>query len=128
VTVAEPVTEPVTEAIAAPKVAVAAKPAKPAAATRAKAKPAAKPARVAAAAAAGKTATLMIGSKPPCDIILDGKRTGLITPQRALKVTPGPHRVMLANDQHKIYLTFSVVAVEGQSVKLIQDLTSKMKR
>lgn len=73
-------------------------------------------------------ATLAIGSKPPCYILIDGRQTGLVTPQRAIKIAPGPHKVMLVNREHGIMETFTITAVAGKPVKLVKDLTAKMRR
>lgn len=82
---------------------------------------------VAAPAKAG-AAVLMLGSKPPCEIWIDGKRTGLSTPQRALKVSPGTHRIRLVNRQHKIDESFSVAARADAPVKAIKDYSAKIRR
>jgi hypothetical protein len=102
--------------------------AKPAA--KAAARPAARPARVANAdppKAAGGKGMLMIGSKPPCEIFVDGKATRLKTPQRELKLTPGPHKITLVNKEHRITETFTVDVKAGASTKVVKDLTRRMK-
>jgi hypothetical protein len=80
-----------------------------------------------AKAAGGGGGTLMLGAKPPCDIFIDGKPTGLKTPQRALKVAPGAHRVTLVSREHKITETFSVDIKAGAPTKIVKDLTRRMK-
>ncbi len=70
----------------------------------------------------------MLGSKPPCEILVDGKRTGLTTPQRALALAPGPHKITLVNAQYGIRETFTVTATAGAAVKVVKDLTAKMRR
>ncbi|HUQ02660.1 MAG TPA: hypothetical protein VM261_09210 [Kofleriaceae bacterium] len=116
--------------------AVAAEPAvaKSKAKPKAAAKPAAKPARVAridpprpAAGGGGKGGVLAIGSKPPCDIFVDGKATRLKTPQRELKLSPGPHKITLVNKDHKITETFTVDVKAGAPTKVVKDLTKRMK-
>ncbi|MBK7195006.1 MAG: hypothetical protein IPH80_21205 [Myxococcales bacterium] len=130
--VAEPEPAPVAEPEPAPVAPAPARPARTRAApapTRVASKPA--PTRVAskpAPASTGGAALLMIGSKPPCDIVVDGKRTGLSTPQRALKLTPGPHKVTLVNKQYGINESFTVTAKVGAPVKVVKDLTAKMRR
>jgi hypothetical protein len=114
---------------------VAAKPvaAKPAAAKPAAAKPAPRVARAEPvrarpiAARPTGSGTLMLGAKPPCDIFIDGKKTGLKTPQRALAVSPGTHRITLVNREHRITETFSVDVKAGASTKIVKDLTGRMK-
>ncbi|MBL8624811.1 MAG: hypothetical protein JNK64_26115 [Myxococcales bacterium] len=122
---AEPAPEPVAAAPVRPARTRTAAPAP----TRVASKPA--PTRVAskpAPAPTGGAALLMVGSKPPCDIVVDGKRTGLTTPQRALKLTPGPHKVTLVNKQYGISESFTVTAKVGAPVKVVKDLTAKMRR
>ena len=69
----------------------------------------------------------MLGAKPPCEIFVDGKRTGLTTPQRAMALSPGAHRITLVNKEHRITETFSVDLQAGKSTKVIKDLTRRMK-
>jgi hypothetical protein len=80
-----------------------------------------------AKATSGGRGTLMLGAKPPCDIFIDGKATGLKTPQRGLKVAPGAHKVTLVNREHRITETFSVTVKDGTSTKVVKDLTRRMK-
>lgn len=70
--------------------------------------------------------TLMLGSKPPCDIILDGKPTGLKTPQRAMELAPGTHSVVLVNAELGLEKKFKVKIAPGKTTKAIQDLTGKI--
>jgi hypothetical protein len=74
-----------------------------------KAEPAAK--KPAPAAAGG--GTLMVSAKPPCEIWVDGKSTGLTTPQRSIPLSAGTH---------KITKTFAVTISADQSTKLVKDL------
>ncbi|MCE9571767.1 MAG: hypothetical protein K8W52_01290, partial [Deltaproteobacteria bacterium] len=93
------------------------------------AKPAPKPTRTAtatAAPAAGK-GTLGIGAKPPCDIIVDGKSTGLTTPQRSLALAAGPHTITLVNRANGIKKTFSVSIQAGASTKVVKDYSALIK-
>ena len=68
------------------------------------------------------TGTLMVSSKPPCEIVIDGVATVLTTPQRAIKLRTGTHKVTLFNDDYKINSTFEVVVQAGKATKLIRDL------
>jgi hypothetical protein len=77
-------------------------------------------------AAIGGKGTLMLGSKPPCDIILDGKPTGLKTPQRAMELSVGTHSVVLVNPELGIEKKFKVKIASGKTTKAIQDLTDKI--
>ncbi|HEY5923433.1 MAG TPA: hypothetical protein VIV11_17255 [Kofleriaceae bacterium] len=78
--------------------------------------------KVAAPAGEG---TLMVSSKPPCDIHIDGKPTGLTTPQRAIPLSAGVHKVTFVNEAAGIKKTVSVSIAADQSTKLIQDLMKK---
>lgn len=71
--------------------------------------------------------TLMLAAKPPCDIIIDGKKTGLTTPQRDLDLSAGKHKITLINKEHGIKEAFSVTVKAGQSTRVVKDLTRKMK-
>jgi hypothetical protein len=120
-------------AVAAPEpVAEAPKPA-PRKEARKERKAEPKPARVAAKPAPAKDkpasgkGTLMLAAKPPCDILIDGKKTGLTTPQRDLDLAAGKHKVTLVNREHGIKESFSVTVKPGQSVRVVKDLTRKMK-
>jgi hypothetical protein len=91
--------------------------------------PAAKPAVQARAAAPHRTAaastgsgTLMVSTKPPCEIAIDGKPTGMITPQRAIAVAAGHHQVTFTNKQQHIKKTVTVDVNANQATKLIRDL------
>ena len=123
----DPVTDPVTVTVTAPAVATSRRP--PRTSAPRPTPPRAAPTRVAATAAipAGR-AVVMLGSKPPCEILVDGKRTGLTTPQRALALAPGPHKITLVNAQYGIRETFTVTATAGAAVKVVKDLTAKMRR
>lgn len=71
--------------------------------------------------------TLMLGAKPPCEIIINGKKTGLTTPQRAMQLPDGIHRVVLINREHDIRKRFKVKIKAGRTTRAIQDLTKKLK-
>ena len=64
----------------------------------------------------------MISSKPPCEILVDGKSTGLTTPQRAIKLPAGGHRITLVNATERINKTIAVQITAGTPTKVIQDL------
>jgi hypothetical protein len=66
--------------------------------------------------------TLMISSKPPCEIIIDGVTTGLTTPQRSIALSAGNHKVTLVNDEHTIHKTVSVQIIANATEKVIEDL------
>lgn len=95
-------------------------------------KEAAKKVTTAAIISTGKATTadpgvLMLAAKPPCEIRIDGKTTGLRTPQRVLKLAPGKHRITLTNQEHQIKDSFKVSIVSGQKTRIVRDNTSKIK-
>ena len=70
--------------------------------------------------------TLLLGSKPPCDIFIDGKATGLQTPQRDIKLPSGKHKITLVNNEYGIKETF-VVEVKADSVeRAIKDYSDRI--
>lgn len=79
-----------------------------------------------APATAGKNGTLLLGSKPPCDIIIDGAATGLKTPQRTIELSPGSHKITLVNAELDIRKTFTVEIEPGKTTRAIHDLTGKI--
>lgn len=81
------------------------------------------PAPRSAPAAPSGSGILMISSKPPCEIVVDGKSTHLQTPQRAIPLAPGTHTVLLVNAQLKIHKTVAVDIVAKKPTKVIQDFT-----
>jgi len=82
-------------------------------------KPAAKPAKAPVAAGDGY---LRLGSKPWTNIAVDGKDSGLHTPQTQMRLTAGSHRVTLTNPQFNIKETFSVEIKAGETATVIKDL------
>jgi hypothetical protein len=66
--------------------------------------------------------TLMISSKPPCEIVIDGKPTGLMTPQRAITLAAGTHKVTLINREQELRKTISVQITASATEKVIEDL------
>jgi hypothetical protein len=79
-----------------------------------------------AAAPQATTATsgegiLMVSTKPPCEIAIDGVATMLTTPQRAIKLRTGKHKVTLFNLSRNIDETFEVVVSAHKPTKLIRD-------
>lgn len=76
---------------------------------------------------AGQSGTLRLGAKPPCDIYIDGKNTGMKTPQRSIRLSVGKHKVKLVNKEHGISSGFRVKIGSGKTTTVIRDLTDKMK-
>ena len=64
---------------------------------------------------------LRLGSKPWTNITIDGKDTGLHTPQTQMKLSAGPHRITLQNPQFNIKETFSVDIKAGETSTVIKD-------
>ena len=79
------------------------------------------------AAPKGPAGTLMIASKPPCAISVDGKSTGLTTPQRDLQLAAGTHTISLVNSENGIRKTVKVTIVSGKATKAMLDFTSLLK-
>ena len=74
------------------------------------------------AAAAGGQGVLMVSSKPPCEISIDGRATGLTTPQRSIALAAGSHKVTLTNAADHLSKTVNVTISADQPTKLIQNL------
>ena len=74
------------------------------------------------ASAAGATGTLMVSSKPPCEIIIDGKPTGLTTPQRSIELKAGTHKITFVNQSMGIKKTMRITIKAGEPTKLLQNL------
>ncbi len=70
--------------------------------------------------------TLLLGSKPPCDIFIDGKDTGLQTPQRDIKLPAGKHKITLVNNEFGIKETFSVDIKTDATEKQIKDFSDRI--
>jgi pyruvate dehydrogenase E2 component (dihydrolipoyllysine-residue acetyltransferase) len=66
--------------------------------------------------------TLMISSKPPCEIAIDGRATGLTTPQRAIALPAGSHRITLRNAEKSIRKSLTVQIAPNATEKVIEDL------
>lgn len=78
---------------------------------------------MATAEAPAGSGMLMISSKPPCEIVVDGKSTHLMTPQKAIPLAPGNHTIVLVNAQQSIHKTMGVIITAKKSTKVIQDFT-----
>jgi hypothetical protein len=65
---------------------------------------------------------LRLGSKPWTNIAVDGKDSGLHTPQTQMKLVAGSHRITLSNPQFNIKETFSVEIKAGETATVIKDL------
>ncbi|MFH0900043.1 MAG: serine/threonine-protein kinase [Pseudomonadota bacterium] len=69
---------------------------------------------------ASKTGFLSVGAMPPCKIYIDGRDTGLFTPQRRLEVPAGSRKITLVNAEFGIKEGFSVEVQAGQEQKLLK--------
>ncbi len=77
-------------------------------------------------AVAKGSGTLLLGSKPPCDIYIDGKDTGMQTPQRDIKLSAGKHRITLVNNEFGIKETFTVDIKADAVEKQIKDYSDRL--
>jgi hypothetical protein len=77
--------------------------------------PKAAPPRPAAVAGSG---FLGVNSRPAAKIVIDGKDTGLFTPQAAIKLSAGVHRVTLINEEQSITRNFRVTIAPDETTKL----------
>jgi len=64
----------------------------------------------------------MISTKPPCEILIDGKATGMSTPQRAMSLPAGAHKITLVNTGANITKNVMVQINADQATKLVKDL------
>ena len=72
------------------------------------------------------TGVLMLGSKPSCEIYIDGSNSGLHTPQREIKLSAGKHRVTLMNNEFGIKETFVVDIKPDATEKAIKDYSDRL--
>ena len=79
-------------------------------------------ARAAPIAVRGGSGVLMISSKPPCAIFVDGRATGLTTPQRSMTLPAGSHQITLVNKERNIKKTVPVQITTDKTTKLTRDL------
>ena len=67
-----------------------------------------------AKAVASSAGALALSSTPACDISIDGKPTGLRTPQRKIKLDVGTHSITLTSTGFAIRDTFSIEIKPGE--------------
>jgi hypothetical protein len=65
--------------------------------------------------------TLMVASHPQCKIFVDGRDTGLQTPQKGISLPPGAHKVTLKNADQNINKTVTVSISSGVATKVIKN-------
>lgn len=101
-------------------------PDEPATITAARATPA--KARAAAGAPARlRKGIVMLGAKPPCRIVIDGRDTGLMTPQRDLRIPIGSHEITLINEEHGIRETVEVEVRAGKASRIVRDFSKRLR-
>jgi hypothetical protein len=89
-------------------------------------KPPDKPVEPPAAPASADLGVLVLGSKPPCEILVDGSSTGLRTPQKEIKLPVGRHRITLVNTEFSIRETFTVDIKPDAPEKMIKDYSDRL--
>ena len=72
--------------------------------------------------AAAKTGYLRINSKPWTRILIDGRDTGLTTPQTKISLPAGKHTVLLVNNPFNIKHTFTIAIAAGETLTKVLDL------
>jgi serine/threonine protein kinase len=74
----------------------------------------------------GGIGTLLLGSKPPCQVFIDGKDTGSSTPHKFDGLAAGRHKVTLVNNEFGIKETFSVDVKADGVEKQIKDYSDRL--
>nr|MBA3503881.1 hypothetical protein [Deltaproteobacteria bacterium] len=74
----------------------------------------------------GGQGTLTLGSKPPCEIYVDGTATGLHTPQKDMKLSAGKHRITLINNEFGIKESFAIEVKADEPTKMIKDYSDRL--
>mgnify|MGYP001816574617 CR=1 FL=1 len=77
--------------------------------------------------ASAGTGTLLLAAKPPCKIFINGRDTGMMTPQRKIELPVGSHRVTLVNNEHGIKESFPVKIKADAATKSVKNYTSQIK-
>lgn len=72
------------------------------------------------------TGTLRLAAKPSCRIFLNGRDTGKDTPQKAMQLPAGTHRITLINNEFGIKESFSVRISAGKSTTTIKDFSRQI--
>jgi hypothetical protein len=70
--------------------------------------------------------TLLLGSKPPCDVFIDGKTTGEHTPHKFDGVPAGKHKITLVNNEFGIRESFTVDVKPDAVEKQIKDFSDRL--
>ncbi len=82
--------------------------------------------RPAGGTAAKAEGVLSLGAKPPCEIFIDGRNTGLRTPQRELKLPAGRRKITLLNNEFGIKESFWVEIKAGETTKTVKDFSDRI--
>ncbi len=69
---------------------------------------------------------LSLGAKPPCEIFVDGRNTGLRTPQREMKLSAGKHKITLLNNEFGIKESFNVDIKVDEPTKMVKDYSARI--
>jgi hypothetical protein len=77
-------------------------------------------------AKAGGVGTLLLGSKPPCQVYIDGKDVGMSTPHKFDGLAAGRHKITLVNNEFGIKETFSVDVKADSVEKQIKDFSDRL--
>ncbi len=70
--------------------------------------------------------TLSLGAKPPCEIFIDGRNTGLKTPQREIKLPAGKHKITLLNNEFGIKESFPIEIKANETAKMVKDFSDRL--
>ena len=81
--------------------------------------PKADPPKAKPAPKAAEKGTLKIGSKPPCEVVVNGRKFG--TTPRFIKLDAGRHSVSLVNQTYAINERIRVDIKSGKTVRVIRD-------
>ena len=71
---------------------------------------------------------LALKSTPVADIEIDGKPTGLKTPQTNIELAPGMHTIKLTSAEPRLEQTFIVEIMSGKTISEDRDLRSPAPR
>lgn len=71
---------------------------------------------------------LLVNSTPWTRLIIDGRETGLTTPQKRIALKAGKHAVRMVNAKYKIDRTFYITIRAGKAAKLIKGFSVASKK
>jgi hypothetical protein len=70
--------------------------------------------------------TLLLGSKPPCDVFIDGSSSGFQTPHKFTGLPAGKHKITLVNNDFSIKESFTVDIKADGVEKQIKDYSDRL--